>query len=487
LMAANFEGSDREKIQQALEQLAQSCSQTTIELSTDEQLNNFVLNAFITGLPPLNRILGPVTEISGVVGQARAKAELERRRAQTPVVVAKTAKAPVIDGKAEDIWSIASEYRIENVMYSPPSSPNDLSAGFKTMWDENNLYVLIEVTDDNLKNDSSPDQWWFDDCVEVYIDADNSKSSQYDGNDAQYHFDWDKTNPTMDVHRQHGRKKNVEFAMVTTKGGYRTEMKFPWSTLGTKPSSGVSIGFDVHVNDDDDGGQRDGKIGWNDKNDDAWDKPQVFGNAVLAGMVGWWKFDETEGGIAKDSSSENHEGHLNGDAKWTKGKIGGAIELDGSGDFVKIDDESAFDITGQVTIACWVNIHSVANEWMAIVTKGDNSWRLSTVQDKRIFHASVSDWQQFRISGKTEVTANEWHHVAAVYDGRQMCIYVDGKVDVCQPWTGGIGRNDYDVLIGGNAQEKNRYFDGLIDDVRIYNYALKEADILALYNEGAKR
>jgi hypothetical protein len=372
-------------------------------------------------------------------------------------------------------------------MYSSALSPNDLSADFKAMWDEDNLYVLIEVADDNLKNDSSPDQWWFDDSAEVYIDADNAKSSQYDDNDAQYHFDWDKTNPAMNVGQQHGRKEGVEFAMVTTREGYTTEIRFPWSTLGAKPFAGATIGLDVHVNDDDDGGQRDGKIGWNDKEDRAWSEPRVFGNAVLAGMVGWWKFDETKGEIAKDSSSGNHEGKLQGDAKWTKGKIDGAIELDGSGDYVQIAEESAFDITGQITIACWVNIHSMANEWMAIVTKGDNSWRLSTVQNQRKFHASVNDWQTFRISGNTGVSANKWHHVATVYDGKKMCIYVDGELDVCQPWTGGIARNDYDVLIGENAQEKGRYFDGLIDDVQIYNYALKEADITALYNWGAKR
>ena len=64
---------------------------------------------------------------------------------------------------------------------------------------------------------------------------------------------------------------------------------------------------------------------------------------------------------------------------------------------------------------------------------------------------------------------------------------LDGKVDACKSWTGGIAVNDFDVLIGENAEQKGRFFDGLIDDVKIYNYALKESDIMALYNEGAKR
>ncbi len=64
---------------------------------------------------------------------------------------------------------------------------------------------------------------------------------------------------------------------------------------------------------------------------------------------------------------------------------------------------------------------------------------------------------------------------------------VDGKLDATKPWKGGIAKNDFDVLIGENAEQKGRFFDGLIDDVRIYNYALKEVDIMALYNEGVKK
>jgi hypothetical protein len=360
--------------------------------------------------------------------------------------------------------------------------------------------MLVDVNDDVLINDTNPgqqitvptgstvlDAWWFDDCVEVYIDADNSKSNQYDDDDAQYHFDWDRTNPTMGVHEGHGRLENIEFAVMTTEKGYRTEIKFPWATLGRKPFVGMSIGGDVHVNDDDDGGQRDTKIACNDGEDNAWSSPQAFGNAELAGLVGWWKFDETGGGTAKDSSGNNHDGILIGDAKWAKGKIGGAIELDGNGDFVKIADKAAFDIGGQVTVACWVNIRSVPHDYTAIVTKGDNSWRLSTAGRQRKFHASVSDWNRLVVDGSRMVNPNEWHHVAAVYDGKEVRIYVDGKLDASRPWKDGIAKNNFDVLIGENAQQMGRSFDGLIDEVRIYNYALGENDIMALYDEGAKR
>lgn len=489
----------RSQLNASIEQLAAAADRTTIEICTDEQINSFSLNAAVKGIPPLNEVFGPVSQIASISNQVKIEAKSKKMRQTIAATIMPVATSPVIDGNEDEVWADAPVYKIANTIYSPISSPNDFSASFRAMWDDNNLYMLVDVTDDVLVNDTSPDQpvtlptgstnipWWFDDCVEVYIDAGNSKSNQYGSEDAQYHFDWDRTNPTMGRHNEHGRIENIEFAMATTEKGYRTEIKFPWTTLGKKPSVGSSIGLDVHVNDDDDGGERDTKITWCDKQDTAWNNPQAFGNAELAGLVGWWMFDETEGGTAADSSGNNHNGTLIGNAKWAQGKIGGAVELDGKGAFVQIADKSAFDIGGQVTIACWANIRSVPAEYTAIITKGDGSWRLSTAQQQRKFHCSVNNYSNIVLDGSTEVAANEWHHVAMVYDGSEVRIYVDGKLDAAKLWKGGIARNDFDVLIGENAEQKGRSFDGLIDDVRIYNYALKENDIMTLYNESSKQ
>jgi hypothetical protein len=508
-------GENRDVIQDNLNQLALACDKTTIEIRTDEQLNSFTLNRKLTGMPPLNQVFGPITQIAQTVKKAKTEARTKQLRQAPAATIIPTAKPPVIDGNEDEMWSAAPRYKLANVMKSfssgeacsSPSSPNDLSAEYKAMWDESNLYLLVDVTDDTLVNDASHDQsitlpsgsaavpWWYNDCIEVYIDADNSKSNQYDNDDAQYHFDWDKTHPTMGVHNQHGRVENIEFAMVTTPTGYRTEIKFPWATLGRKPAAGATIGLDVEVNDDD-SGKRDHKIAWFAEQDNAWENPQAFGNAELAGLVGWWKFDETEGSTAKDSSGSNHNGTLIGNAKWARGKIGGAVDLDGKSGFVQIADsprfageagKSAFNIAGQITIACWANIRSVPCEYMAIVTKGDDSWRLSTAQQQRKFHCSVNNYNNIVLDGSTEVAASEWHYVAMVYNGDEIRIYVDGKLDATKPWKGGIAVNDFDVLIGENAEQKGRFFDGLVDDVRVYNYALKKGDIIALYNEGVKK
>jgi outer membrane lipoprotein-sorting protein len=200
-------------------------------------------------------------------------------------------------------------------------------------------------------------------------------------------------------------------------------------------------------------------------------------------LVGWWKFDESTGTIASDSSGNGNNGALKGNPVWKPqgGKTGGAIELGGKGDYVEISNESAFDITGQITVSAWVNITDVPQEWTGIVTKGDSAWRLSTSFAKNIFHFGVSSRDY--INGTTTVDSGQWHNVVCVYDGQKMSIYVDGKPDVISmPLTVPIGTNNFPVCIGENIELKGRCFHGLIDDVRIYDYALSENEVVELYN-----
>jgi hypothetical protein len=200
-------------------------------------------------------------------------------------------------------------------------------------------------------------------------------------------------------------------------------------------------------------------------------------------LVGWWKFDESTGSTASDSSGNGNNGVLKGNPVWKPqgGKTGGAIELSGKGDYVEISNEANFDINDQITVSAWVNITDVPQEWTGIVTKGDSAWRLSTSFAKKVFHFGVSS--QSYINGQTTVDSGQWHNVVCVYDGQKISIYVDGKPDVISmPLTVPIGTNDFPVCIGENIELKGRCFHGLIDDVRIYDYALSKNEVVELYN-----
>jgi hypothetical protein len=468
------------QLKSSFDQLARATAGTTIELRTDEQLNEFAIDSGLTGLPRLSEVIGPITQISRIANEANAAAAARNLQMQIPATIMPATTAPAIDGNLDAAWDNARAYKLENVIFTPSTSPADLSASYRAMWDETNLYVFVDVTDDVLLHDTPADDWYDSDSVEIYIDAENAKASTYGQNDYQYTFSWDKTSPSMQEIK-HNRTSGVEQAMVTTDKGYRLEAKFPWTTLGVKPSAGARIGLDVHVNDSDGNGKRDSIISWHDRQDNAWQNPQSFGNAELAGLIGWWKLDETQGTVAQDSSGLHHDGKLEGNAKWAHGKRGGAIDLDGKNSFVRIADKSAFDLGNEVTVAAWVNIRSVPVDYMAFVTKGDTAWRLSTFRKDSRFHFAVNDYQKFAenmcVNAAEPVPVNEWHYVTGVYNGNQISLYVDGKLSESKSWDGNIGRNNFDVLIGENAETKNHFCDGLIHDVRIYNYALSEGEI----------
>ncbi|HWD18537.1 MAG TPA: sugar-binding protein [Verrucomicrobiae bacterium] len=475
----------------SLDQLAAAAQPTTVMIRTEEAPNEFVLSSDITGLPPTAQFLAPVMTVMRLKNEAAAQAHARQLRQEKPAVIMPAAQAPALDGSLDEAWAHARSFPLEHSFYTPIASSSDLAASYRSLWDHDNLYVLVDVVDDVLRHDSTPDKWYDSDSVEIYIDATDAKSQEYGETDFQFAFSWDKISPQIQETKHH-RVAGVRFAMVATTNGYRLAACFPWSALGGKPATGARIGLDVQVNDDDTG-VRSHKLTWHAAEDNAWETPTAFGNAELGGLVGWWKFDENEGTKAADSSGGKHDGALVGHAKWAPGKLGGAIDLDGQGSYVRIADKSAFDIGGQLTVACWVNFRTVPNEWTGIVTKGDTAWRLSTVEKNNQFHFAVNDFGQFGqdifINSATLAAPGEWHSVIGVYNGDAMILYIDGKQDADRAWTGSLGRNDADVLIGENDGKPGRSFDGLIDDVRIYNYALAPDDIKALAGgrEGGSR
>ncbi len=475
------------KLHELFGQLAANFDKTTVRVHTQEELNSLKLRAEVNGLPPVRNVIGPAKQLHDVIAAAKAKASAEQEMARIPANIIKTGQAPVIDGIAEDMWARIPRNRIDNTIYSPVSDRADLTAFYRAMWDENNLYVLVNVMDDVLKNDS--DEFWLDDGVEVFIDADNSKSGEYDDNDYQYFFEWADANPGMGESK-HGRTDGVEFAVGRADVGYRVEIKFPWSTLGTRPFAGTKIGLDVHVNDDDDGGDRDTKVTWRGKADNAWQSPRVFGTGELTGLLGWWKLDETSGRDVSDASGNGNIGKiLNGEPKWqTSGRIGGALLFDGKGDWVQVGNEPRFDCVTQVTVAAWIKVNRFDKEWQAIVTKGDSAWRLQRNQDKDNIEFACSGLNvpggspYGPLYGQKNVNDGRWHHIVGVYDGEKMYLYIDGVVDASQSASGGIATNNQPVCIGENAEMTGRFWNGLIDDVRIYNYALSEDAVKAVYS-----
>ncbi|MHC4545441.1 MAG: LamG-like jellyroll fold domain-containing protein [Planctomycetota bacterium] len=205
-------------------------------------------------------------------------------------------------------------------------------------------------------------------------------------------------------------------------------------------------------------------------------------------LVGWWKLDEGSGDIAADSSGNGHDGSLQGNVSWADGVTGYALLFDEQGDYVDIGTGADFDIRNQITVCAWIMVDSFERQWQGIVTKGNTSWRLQRNYGKSTIEfactgLNVPGAMFSHILGTIEVDDGQWHHAAGTYDGQKICLYIDGKVDVCSKASGRIHVDNQPVYIGENAEEPSRSWNGLIDEVRIYNYGLTSEEVVALCSQ----
>jgi concanavalin A-like lectin/glucanase superfamily protein/putative zinc finger protein len=200
-------------------------------------------------------------------------------------------------------------------------------------------------------------------------------------------------------------------------------------------------------------------------------------------LVGHWKLEAQRSGVAGDSSGNDLSGMLQGDPAWVSGRIGQGVELDGDGDYVDLGSKPEFNLVHQISVACWIKVNAFDKEWQALVTKGDLSWRLSRGLENNLHFGCTGMWPEW-VHGKKNVNDGQWHHVAGTFDGNKLSLYVDGQLDVSAAIMGGprkIHITDEPVLIGANSQQEGRNWNGLVDEVRIYNYALSVEEIQALY------
>ncbi|MBK8806945.1 MAG: hypothetical protein IPO21_10000 [Bacteroidales bacterium] len=189
--------------------------------------------------------------------------------------------APVIDGTRDN--KFVNTYAISTILSGTPNAQN-LSGTWSGVWDNTYVYIHVSITDNALFNDSGT-SWYEDDGVEVFFDAGNEKATAYDANDFQLGFVWDRT-----AHIAGGSNKttiaNVSQSIVKSAQGYDLEIRIPWASINkSNPSIGQSVGFDIGVNDDDNGAGRENKIAWKQTTDVGWQNPSVFGTVALLGEV----------------------------------------------------------------------------------------------------------------------------------------------------------------------------------------------------------
>jgi len=199
---------------------------------------------------------------------------------------------PILDGVMDDVWLYSTEQLITITNDgAEPTSPADCSGSWWALWEPEYLYLLVQVNDEALVQDSDPSQGWLDDRIEIFLDGDNSKDAATDGsNDYQYCFRWNHGEVEIPVewYLSPGSLQGVEYGVTTTDSGYIVEIKLPWSTMiGGLAQLDQLIGIDVAIDDDDDGGDVDTQVSWYMAVDGGSPhNPSVWGTAILVAGSG---------------------------------------------------------------------------------------------------------------------------------------------------------------------------------------------------------
>ena len=212
-----------------------------------------------------------------------------------------------------------------------------------------------------------------------------------------------------------------------------------------------------------------------------------------ADLVGHWRLDEGSGTTVSDSSGNGNDGTIVNNPTWIAGVNGAALEFHGlgaaggGGDYIDCSNDASLDITGPTSIALWIRpdaddpegkgtetapmakaMSGMSPDWSYQVRYG---WGGPQPYMAFTFNTSPRAWA---FVGK-KLERNEWCHIACSYDGTTLTTYLNGEATESTPM-GPITSSPTPVLIGSDGWGCD--WIGAIDDVRIYNHALSEAEIL---------
>ncbi len=215
----------------------------------------------------------------------------------------------------------------------------------------------------------------------------------------------------------------------------------------------------------------------------------------VADMVAYWPLDEGTGGITPDKSGNGLDGTLVGGPTFAAGVFGPAIQFDGSNtQYVDCGIDSAFDITEQLTVVAWIKMNHVDDRQPIVNKEGDGIRGVGY----RVEGGGIVHVQLYKTGGavKTDLNstvnleADRWYHLAFTYefvgDGSSITrLYIDGEEHISTDTTVGP------LEINTQIQEIGRYvwsgsyqkfFNGLIDDVVIFNHVLSASEIMGIMN-----
>ncbi len=205
-----------------------------------------------------------------------------------------------------------------------------------------------------------------------------------------------------------------------------------------------------------------------------------------AELVAWWTFNEGAGTTAADVSGNGHDGALNGDATWVVGHLGGALQFDGSGDYVMcglLDIDTS--VTGGMAVTAWINKPAGGDYKMCsnrqVANAAGGGFTCSIYNDRMEMDISSATARNLnRDTDGPTIPGDTWIHLAWVLDdeGNTFNEYHNGVLMDSSPETVSVGLSTQNFRIAADSPSLGLYYSGMIDDLRIYDHVLSETELL---------
>ena len=210
---------------------------------------------------------------------------------------------------------------------------------------------------------------------------------------------------------------------------------------------------------------------------------EIF-NAGNTGPVAHWKLDEDSGATANDTAG-NHHGLVSG-GTWASGHIDGGLTFNGSSDHVSVPDDDTLDLVDAFTLSAWINNQQL-NGYDLVFNKGDagsdQNFYFGTVGDEITFGFHNGGFQEFNTT-TVNLQTGTWYHIAATFDNTsdEVRVYLDGAEVLSTTTTISPIINAGKLYIG--KSQHGEYWNGTLDDLRIYDRILSPAEVTALSSDG---
>ncbi|MBT5380904.1 MAG: DUF5011 domain-containing protein [Opitutae bacterium] len=203
-------------------------------------------------------------------------------------------------------------------------------------------------------------------------------------------------------------------------------------------------------------------------------------------LVLYFPFNETEGAMAFDASANSFEGTVSGDPLWEAGKFGNALHLDGVNDQVIVNHDVKFDLAAY-TVSVWIKPEKNNENWTGVIGRQGrcyNFWLNRSNQNDWGIHHRFWDQASSNSGAPDSPTfiMGEWHLVTLTNDATIARTYVNGTLRTEGPVNGPLENSTGNLFIGSKPDGGNsNYFQGMIDDLRLYGVALNESEVAKVY------